>query len=483
MKKIYSLSILLLFAFVSNSQTSVTFKICGGNGTDAYLASGQPTSNFGNHPNFGGNTWTCTGPVCNARGLMTFNLSSIPTTATITAANLLLFADGGWGPSPTLGPGNDGSILNVTSAWTESLVTWNTQPATSITNSVYIPASSSSVQNYTLNLTSMVQNWVTNPSSNNGFLLKMNDEINFYKSLIFASSDNSDTTKCPRLQVTYITSGSPTYTTNVGGCGNSGVDAYLASGQASSNFGNHPQFGGNTWTCSGLCNARGLMNFNLSTIPTNAVVISANLYLFADTGWGIYPTWGPGNDGSILKVAQPWTESTVTWNTQPATVATNSVYIPGSGSVVAQNYTLNITSLVQDWVSNPSTNYGYLLKMNDEINFYKSLIFASSDNTNPNFCTYANIVYTIPTATPEFVNNALNFVRVYPNPGNGNYILKGAEGLEYSVMDNSGKLIKKGIVAENNETLSLSEFNDGIYFIIFKSENNVVSQKLVKIND
>lgn len=84
MKKFYSLSILLLFAFVSNSQTSVTFKICGGNGTDAYLASGQPTSNFGNHPNFGGNTWTCTGPVCNARGLMTFNLSSIPTTAIVT---------------------------------------------------------------------------------------------------------------------------------------------------------------------------------------------------------------------------------------------------------------------------------------------------------------------------------------------------------------------------------------------------------------
>jgi hypothetical protein len=88
MKKLYILSLSLFLAFAVSAQTSVTFKICGGNGTDAYLASAQASSNFGNHPNFGGNTWTCSGPVCNARGLMNFNLSSIPTTATVTGDQL-----------------------------------------------------------------------------------------------------------------------------------------------------------------------------------------------------------------------------------------------------------------------------------------------------------------------------------------------------------------------------------------------------------
>jgi hypothetical protein len=188
--------------------TTASISLCQGNGEDTYLASGTPSTNYGSHGSLGGNTWTCTGNLCNSRALFKFDLSSIPTGATVTNASLQLFADLNWSTSPTTGgPNNAGFLSRVTSAWSENVVTWSSQPGTTTNNQVTIPSSTTTAQNYTLGVTSLVQDMVN--SNNYGFMLKMQDEFNYYKSLMFASSDNiNSATKCPILTVSYTSANS-----------------------------------------------------------------------------------------------------------------------------------------------------------------------------------------------------------------------------------------------------------------------------------
>ena len=162
------------------AQTTVSILLSQGNGQDAYLASGTPSNNYGTHTSLGGNTWTCVGSLCNSRALFQFDMSTIPSGATITNATLKLFADLNWSPSPTTGgPNNAGILSRVQSSWNENSVTWGSQPSVTAINQVIIPGSSSSAQNYTLNVTNLVQDMVT--SGNFGFMLQMQDEVNYYK--------------------------------------------------------------------------------------------------------------------------------------------------------------------------------------------------------------------------------------------------------------------------------------------------------------
>lgn len=203
MKKKFTLLCTVFFLNAFSQTANVSIPLSQGTGADAYLASGAPTVNYGSHPSLGGNTWTCTGPLCLSRGLFKFDLSSLP--ALITSASLSLFADLNWSNTPTTGTNNAGYLQRVTAPWTESTVTWSTQPTTTSSNQVIVPASTSSAQNYTLNVTTLVQEMLNN--GNNGFMLSMQDEVNYYKALMFASSDNANSSKMPVLNITYSTVG------------------------------------------------------------------------------------------------------------------------------------------------------------------------------------------------------------------------------------------------------------------------------------
>ena len=141
-------------------------------------------------------------------------LNTIPQTATILSAKLSLF---GVSSSLSLPQGNSyypGSPYNsfgtnecwikqVTGSWSESNITWNNQPAVTETNRVAIPASTSQwgygVQD--IDVTNMVKDMVTN-ATNNGFCIMLQNEV-YYRSVTFASSDNADAAKRPKLVITY----------------------------------------------------------------------------------------------------------------------------------------------------------------------------------------------------------------------------------------------------------------------------------------
>lgn len=141
-------------------------------------------------------------------------VSNIPQTATILSAKLSLY---GVSSSTSLPTGNSyypGSPYNssgtnecwikqVSGSWSESLITWNNQPAVTETNKVAIPASTSQYGYDALDIdvTNMVKDMVNN-ATNNGFCIMLQNEV-YYRSVTFASSDNTDAAKRPKLVITY----------------------------------------------------------------------------------------------------------------------------------------------------------------------------------------------------------------------------------------------------------------------------------------
>jgi hypothetical protein len=473
-----SLFLIILPSSTLFSQTTIVIPLSQGTGADAYLASGSPNSNFGTHQSLGGNTWSCTGSLCTSRGLFKFDLSSIPAGATITSASLELFADLNWSTSPTTGgPNNAGYLSRVTSSWVENTVTWGSQPTTTTANQVLVAGSSSTAQNYTINVTALTQDMLTN--GNFGFMLTMQDELNYYKSLMFASSENVVTARCPKLTVSYTTNS--VITTSITLCQGNGEDAYLASGSSSSNFGTHGSLGGNIWTCTGNpCISRGLFKFDLTTIPSGAVVTSASLALFADLNWSTSPTTGgPNNAGYLNRVTSSWSEGAVTWNTQPTSTTLNQVVIPGSSST-SQNYTVNVTSLTQDMLTN--INYGFMLKMQDEVNYYKSLMFASSDNANSaTKCPVLTISYINQTGINDIVNNAV--LSVYPNPFENELTFTCSDYIEnVIIVDALGKEFINQNIGSNSIVLK-DQLSAGIYFASVYGKNSklLAVKKIIKL--
>ncbi|MBC9934142.1 DNRLRE domain-containing protein [Chitinophaga qingshengii] len=148
------------------------------------------------------------------RQFFRFNgLSSIPTGTTIISATLTLNGvtssvaapqgNSYYPGSPYNSSGtNPAWVKRVTGPWSASTVTWNTQPTTTTTNAVAVPASTSQ-WNYgvTLNVTALVQDLI-NSGQNNGFSLQLQTEA-YYRCLIFAGPRHADVSKRPKLVVTY----------------------------------------------------------------------------------------------------------------------------------------------------------------------------------------------------------------------------------------------------------------------------------------
>ncbi len=130
---------------------------------------------------------------------------------------------------------------------------------------------------------------------------------------------------------------------------------------------------------------RGLFSFDLSSIPTNAIVLSASFHLaftsFQQTNITTL---------SLYRMTTPWTESGATWLTTDgstpwgapgaagagdhAAMASTSLSSGFVGSETSSNagfYTFSGAGLVadvQNWINNPSQNDGWILLNSDEVN-------------------------------------------------------------------------------------------------------------------
>lgn len=171
-------------------------------GNSSYNGSGPGT------PEIGAVSWT-DGSTIAMRGAFKFDLSSIPSGATITSAYLSLYSN----PTPLNGHhpneiranyGTDNSMLiqKVTEDWTAATVTWNNQPGSTTDNQVIIPHTAEPFLDLLdIDVTPLVAG-MTGSNSNYGFLIKLKTEV-IYNSRVFCSSFYTDSNKHPKLVVNY----------------------------------------------------------------------------------------------------------------------------------------------------------------------------------------------------------------------------------------------------------------------------------------
>jgi hypothetical protein len=148
-----------------------------------------------------------------------------------------------------------------------------------------------------------------------------------------------------------------------------GRDAYVNKSEPDANYGTETALSvaGNS--------TRIFAQFNLSSIPSTAVILSANLSLF------YYDNESTATSGyiGVYRVTGSWDESTITWNTSPATQSTSIATIMVSPAAIGDFLTWNVSSLVRGWVNGPITNYGLTLRDTNEATSEGYKLFYSSD--------------------------------------------------------------------------------------------------------
>ncbi|GAB4406595.1 MAG: hypothetical protein Kow00123_19270 [Anaerolineales bacterium] len=386
--------------------------------------------------------------------LLRFDLSGIPSNATVQSAQLQVY---------TVGQSNSAYMCArpyaVLRPWVDSQATWNRPQGVETwaapgCNGIGTDRSDIGGEEvwlqftnrwYTFDVTNIVQAWVLDPANNRGLVLKSTCNMAEPVQYSLAGSDYETSSLRPKLVVQYTLDGQPptrtptpaptatftptpstpptVLTLQQGVNGYTGAtDTFIDWWSKDTNYGNETTFsirGGNyDYGRQDIWSA--LLRFDLSPLPTGASIGSARLEIYLTAR---------SNAGSAYfspyQVLREWTESGATWNratsstfwglagcnsTEPpnpdrSAAATDMVQPPPSITNVWVS--LDVTDIVRNWAAAPSTNLGLLLR--DAGGNSVGYTFASSENANSSIRPKLVIEYwpsggptATPTRTPTF---------------------------------------------------------------------------------
>jgi len=158
----------------------------------------------------------------------------------------------------------------------------------------------------------------------------------------------------------------------------------------------------------------GLIDFNLSLIPINSTITTANIYLYFSTTtqsdvktiYAISTNWNEGTYNGVANDAtsngttwyQRWysTDSSSNWSTPG--IGTNDYNLSWNNSVsgfLTGFIPFNVTNIIQAMTSLTISKYGFLLKNQDTTNN----VFRTKEYAGTSSDPYINITYTPPQAT------------------------------------------------------------------------------------
>jgi hypothetical protein len=486
MKNTLTLLIICLSYCITNAQTTITLQP-GSNGKDASIWGVGTNDNFPDRHSLHAYTWSNSGTLSVVRSLIEFDFSSIPSNATITSAELSLY----FNPNDSFNFANHSGdnvlyIQQALSAWTETGVTWNNQPTTTTANQVIMPSAGTSTQDYlNIDVSAMVTDMFSSPSGNNGFLLRMENETSFYRAVVFASSDHPNANLRPKLVITYEVNVDSCVTLKPNGA--AGKDASVWGVGTNDNFPNRHSLHAYTWSNSGtLSVVRSLIEFDFSSIPSNATITSAELSLYFNPNDSFsFANHSGDNVLYIQRALSAWTETGVTWNNQPTITTANQVTMPSVGTSTQDYLNIDVSGIVSDMFSSPSGNNGFLLRMENETSFYRAVVFASSDHPNANLHPEISVCWQV-ISSSNSINKQdydLNFT-VYPNPTNNllniTTTLQGNNETQYQIINTLGATAMANKATAKDFSIDVSAMPAGIYFIHLQSGNAKTVKRFVK---
>jgi len=181
-------------------------------------------------------------------------------------------------------------------------------------------------------------------------------------------------------------------------------DAYVCSDAANLNFGSETVL--KVGYKSGAYDCHSYIKFDLSSIPENAVIVSARLKLVDNKD-------SPSNvNVDVHRVMGDWDESSIKWSNKPdydSTVISNAAS-GASGDVIEWD----VTDLVQAWVNGTYDNYGLVLigGYADPVEEFRSKETSNSDDKPKLVIEYVepNTVTTTVTQTiteTQTINNTV----------------------------------------------------------------------------
>ena len=151
MRRFASLLVALLYSTIALAQAPPA--------ADTYVASSSPTANYGN------STILALQP--NVYIFINFNLSGIPTNATVQKAVVRLFVS-----APAVPATGTFNVYQINTSWAEKTLTWNNKPTLGSLVGGPVSLGSSSYQNFVeVDITPLVQQWVNGTVTNYGIAL------------------------------------------------------------------------------------------------------------------------------------------------------------------------------------------------------------------------------------------------------------------------------------------------------------------------
>ena len=192
-------AVTVLFFFSAKSQSTFTLEAS----KDTYINTIIADQYQGQVQSLIAAGWTYGGSFGQGRSLLGFELCDLPDSFVLVSATLHLFQDfSASHDGHTTNGLNSARLYQITSAWDES-TTWSSQPTYDQNSFSIIPSSNSSSQDYSIDVTGIVTNAISN-SNEVGFYLKLDNEIS-YRSLVFASKDHPNNGVRPKLEIQFYT--------------------------------------------------------------------------------------------------------------------------------------------------------------------------------------------------------------------------------------------------------------------------------------
>jgi len=353
--------------------------------------------------------------------VLLFDLLSIPSNAQIVTATLTLNLESagssltggiitaypmstGWtegsGNGQTTGDGATFNSSNGINAWSFSS-SYATSPSSSKTE--IDPAT---LGDYPWDVTTIVQQWVSNSALNKGITLMGN---NLIKNALFSSNEGNAP---PHLTVTYrlecgAATAAPSNDVTV-------TLSMLADATINKTLPDLNDGASAVMSLGNISDAlRLLIQTDVSSIPAGALIKTATLNLFLEKQKKDSASQSTPLTVNAYMLLEAWDEGTntgdetfpsdgVTWNnrtlTEPWGIQGGKVQNPQisssnvSLSAAADWVTWDVTSLVQEWIDGISINHGMLLKTTHG----NTLTFSAQESSKPAQHPKLEVVYTPP---------------------------------------------------------------------------------------
>ncbi|HIA05575.1 MAG TPA: DNRLRE domain-containing protein, partial [Flavobacteriales bacterium] len=275
--------------------------------------------------------------------------------------------------------------------------------------------------NWSITYSDGTVNTTINNITNSPFFINVSPTVNTTYTLVSVSDNGCIGTVADSATITVISSLDTTcFKLQPGAALGNDVLLNGRPSQVNNNFGTHPDILAAAWTYGGIPgNLRCLLDFDLSSIPGGSAIISADLSLFYNptSGNAGHSSLSGSNVSLLSRVTSTWDEMTVTWNTQPSVTALNEVILPQSITTTQDYPNIDVTAMVQDMVDNPATSFGFRFKLITE-SYYRSMLFASSDNADSTNWPMLEICYVSPSNSNSPCPTLSGFQKISDTQGN-----------------------------------------------------------------